>query len=141
MDHSSVLYVFYQNIYNHSNVQFSLLRVIDNSTNMGATYLKTCDSQYNALALIKKEMKPHGSDPITLDAPLCDPDGSYYSKQCDGSTCSCKTRANEIIGAYNTERNTDSERDQKCCISFNYFLNLLFIIIRLFFISKFAQEI
>lgn len=65
--------------------------VVDNETKMGFTYLKTCDSQSNALALIKKEMEFHGSDPVTLDAPVCDPDGSYYSKQCEGNQCYCRT--------------------------------------------------
>jgi LDH2 family malate/lactate/ureidoglycolate dehydrogenase len=43
---------------------------IDNATTMGFDYLKICDSQANALALIKKEMRYHGGNPITLAAPL-----------------------------------------------------------------------
>lgn len=57
---------------------------------MGATYLKKCDSKYNALALLKKEMKDHGGEPITLVSPSCDPDGSYYAKQCVDSECHCE---------------------------------------------------
>jgi hypothetical protein len=64
---------------------------IDNVTTMGFDYLKICDSQANALALIKKEMRYHGGNPITLAAPQCDPDGSFYAKQCDGNQCYCRS--------------------------------------------------
>lgn len=85
-----------------------------NETTMGFNYLKTCDSQSNALALIKKEMNYHGGNPITLAAPQCDPDGSYYAKQCDGNQCYCRTRANVNIGSFSTQLNTNSELNQKC---------------------------
>lgn len=68
-----------------------LLTVADDNATMGSTYLRTCDSQSNALGLILKETASHGSSPITLSAPPCDPDGSYYPKQCDGSQCFCRT--------------------------------------------------
>ena len=64
---------------------------VDNVTAFGSKYLKTCDSQSNALAVIVKETEAHGSNPITLTAPPCDPDGSYSSKQCSGSQCYCRT--------------------------------------------------
>lgn len=132
VDHSTVLYV--NEILSNYNLNILTDTCdIDNSTNMGINYLKTCDSQYNALALIKKEMKYHGSDPTTLEAPICDPDGSYYSKQCDGSQCFCKTRANEEIGGYFTERGTESERTQKCCISISWFNDQRFLILSFLF--------
>ena len=67
----------------------SVMTFADNSKTMGSKYLKKCDSQTNALALINQEMKRHGSK---LDdvAPSCDPDGSFKSKQCEGSQCFCK---------------------------------------------------
>ncbi|XP_046436844.1 uncharacterized protein LOC124188330 [Daphnia pulex] len=85
-----------------------------NATTMGFDYLKICDSQANALALIKKEMRYHGGNPITLAAPQCDPDGSFYAKQCDGNQCYCRSRANENIGTYSTQLNTDPEVTQEC---------------------------
>jgi len=58
---------------------------------MGTKYLKTCDSQSNALALILEETASHGSKPLSLVAPPCDLDGSFQSKQCDGTQCYCRT--------------------------------------------------
>ena len=72
-------------------MQLSLLCSSDNATTMGTNYLKTCDSQSNALAVIMKEAKEHGSQPISLTAPPCDADGSFISKQCESSQCYCKT--------------------------------------------------
>lgn len=77
--------------HSRSNAKYASFTLLDNNATMGATYLRICDSRKNAHALILKETSSHGSNPITLSSPPCDPDGSYYSKQCDGSQCFCRT--------------------------------------------------
>ena len=81
---------------------------------MGDRYLKNCDSQSHALAQIRRETQRHGSSPLSLQAPLCDADGSYSSKQCKDTQCYCNNKANVQIGAYATERYTPQEDNQKC---------------------------
>ncbi|XP_035205025.1 uncharacterized protein LOC118179980, partial [Stegodyphus dumicola] len=69
-------------------------------TNINKHYLRPCEKELQRSRKLRYQFHLKGIDVKELQSIRCDPDGTYYSKQCDTTNCVCTDRSGVGIGSY-----------------------------------------